>query len=1037
VRFYTNPIAPLPEGFPERLQNYCDQAATAIKQGKHHDQRRALLMDFLRKAFGIEVEEVDLEHKVKAASARGRIDAFYRYVIFEIKTDLEKERADALAELKKYFESQKRPQDYVASVTDGLHFEVFDYDHDARQPKSIRSFLLEADAPRLAYEELDELLAAGRKIPPFPGEVVTRFGSASLAFNRSRQALHDAFNSVRELSEVRVKFEEWNALLAKVYGSSPDDEDLFVRHTYLTMVSRAVVTLALFHDVRRETALYRGLVSGEFFRERGIQNLAEDDFFSWALGTKAEPAVFDFFANLFRRLDEFDWAHVEEDLLKTLYQELVDPDDRQLLGEFYTPDWLAELTLQQIGYQGGTLLDPACGSGTFLFCAIRRLRTEGLAGNDLVRTALSSIIGIDVHPVAALMARANILLALAPELPNYPGEVNLRVYLADTLMTGEDTKKRALKIKAGSARDHFYIPLETLENGRDLDSLIDNMVKFARRGAASLGAEDRARQVFAKLLEAHTEHEKFLWLENFRVMVRLIPHRDTIWGFILKNAYRPAYLRRQKVRVIVANPPWLSLRDIKDQAYKLKIKELTFQYKLLSKAETNLFTQIDTSTVFFAHTEHEFLKPGGTMAFVMPKSVILPAKQHLGFQKTGFAAIHEFGEVRGLFKVPTCVLVRDGKARTHDVPITHWSGDLAREGRNLPWRSAKGTLKSTSAHWSFVKAEAARSAYFPRVVQGASLVPRSLWFVEPPSDRRIILKEPFLQTAKSVKDSAKKPWKRIELKGKVEAQFLFATALAEDLLPFAIRRFRLVVLPALQKGDHLVLLTPLDILGEGGAHAHDWMKTAERIWEKRRSDETQSLNQWLNYQGKLTAQNAKEKFVVLYNRSATNLTAAYVTSSECQRIDELPVQGFVTDFVMYRYYADSEDHALYLVGVLNAPVVNDAIKPFQTQGLKGERDIARRPFEVCPIPLFDPSDSLHQEIVSVAREARKKMLHWKSMIEGTAAAARHAARTVVHTELDKLDRLVSKLLRDREPVRLPVRKNIEEVPTLFAAVEGL
>ena len=99
-----------------------------------------------------------------------------------------------------------------------------------------------------------------------------------------------------------------------------------------------------------------------------------------------------------------------------LYQELVDPSDRSGLGEFYTPDWLAELILDDIGYKTGSLLDPACGSGTFLFCAVRRLRTNGLEGKKLIEYVMHSIIGLDVHPVAVLMAKANLLLALAPEL---------------------------------------------------------------------------------------------------------------------------------------------------------------------------------------------------------------------------------------------------------------------------------------------------------------------------------------------------------------------------------------------------------------------------------------------------------------------------------------------------------------------------------------------------------------------------------------------------------------------------------------------
>jgi hypothetical protein len=43
-------------------------------------------------------------------------------------------------------------------------------------------------------------------------------------------------------------------------------------------------------------------------------------------------------------------------------------------------------------------------------------------------------------------------------------------------------------------------------------------------------------------------------------------------------------------------------------------------------------------------------------------------------------------------------------------------------------------------------------------------------------------------------------------------------------------------------------------------------------------------------------------------------------------------------------------------------IVNEAIKPFQPQGLMGERDIHRRPFEVCNIPLFDAANELHLKI---------------------------------------------------------------------------
>jgi len=1006
-------VAPIPERFTEYLQDYCEHAKDAIKRNKHHDQRRALFMDFLRKAFDVSVDEVDLEHKVKAASARGRIDAFYRFVIFEFKTDLERERQDALSELTKYFQSQQNPGDYVATVTDGIDFEVFDYDSQTRGPQPVRSFKLESEVPLSAYNHLDELLAAGRKIRPLSGEVVVRFGPGSIVFNRSRQTLRAAYQSVKELSSVQVKFREWNALLAKVYGTPPEDEDLFLRHTYLTMVSRAIVTLAVFREPQRSTALYRGLMNGDFFRNKSIRNLAEPDFFSWGLGTEAEPVFFEFFTNLFRRLGEFDWSQVDEDLLKVLYQELVESGDRQQLGEFYTPDWLAELTLDDIGYKRGTLLDPACGSGTFLFCAIRRLRAAGLKGNQLIKTALDSVTGIDVHPVAALMAKANILLALSAELPKYPDEVYLRVYLADTLMTGEDTKKRALAIKAGE-NEAFHIPLESIEKARDLDTLIDKLVQLAERGAESGDSKERAEQGFIKALKGYSPLETFLWRQNFNLAVELVKHkRNSVWAFILKNAYRPAYLRRQKVDVIVANPPWLSLRDVQDPAYKTKIKELAFRYNLLEKTDRKLFTQLDTSTVFFAHCEHEFLRDGGTMAFVMPRSVILPAKQHLAFQKGGFTRINDFGEVSGLFKVPTCVLVRKSRVVTENIPLTHWSGDLPRRQRNLSWQRAKGMLKSEKASWSFLSPPEVRSPYFPQVFQGATLVPRSLWFVEPPTDRPLVLKTPFLRTSKAASAGAKEPWK-VNLEGRVEKEFLFGTVLAEDALPFAIRQLRLIVLPAVARKERFVLLDRDEVLAEGAVFASDWVENAEKIWNKGRKTGAQSLAERLDYDGLLTNQNPQAEFIVLYNRSGTNIAAAYLNSAECTSVNGLSIEGFVADFATYRYYADSEEHALYLVAVLNSSIVNEAIKPWQTQGQQGERDITRRPFEVCPIPLFDPKNKLHRQIAQVAREAREKMLNWRSKIGGNAGQARQAARKIVQAELDRLDPLVAELLNGHE-----------------------
>lgn len=40
-------------------------------------------------------------------------------------------------------------------------------------------------------------------------------------------------------------------------------------------------------------------------------------------------------------------GQAEEDLFKEIYQEIVKRSERHRVGEYYTPEWLAELTLKE------------------------------------------------------------------------------------------------------------------------------------------------------------------------------------------------------------------------------------------------------------------------------------------------------------------------------------------------------------------------------------------------------------------------------------------------------------------------------------------------------------------------------------------------------------------------------------------------------------------------------------------------------------------------------------------------------------------
>ncbi|MDR1491481.1 MAG: SAM-dependent methyltransferase [Planctomycetaceae bacterium] len=102
------------------------------------------------------------------------------------------------------------------------------------------------------------------------------------------------------------------------------------------------------------------------------------------------------------------------DLFGNLYASILPTSARKQLGEFYTPSWLAKRLLDFADFDASgesRLLDPACGSGTFLLAAICRMVRAGQNSQQIAKR----IAGYDVNPIAVLMTTANVAFALREE----------------------------------------------------------------------------------------------------------------------------------------------------------------------------------------------------------------------------------------------------------------------------------------------------------------------------------------------------------------------------------------------------------------------------------------------------------------------------------------------------------------------------------------------------------------------------------------------------------------------------------------------
>src|SRR5262249_43348790 len=155
-----------------------------------------------------------------------------------------------------------------------------------------------------------------------------------------------------------------------------------------------------------------------------------------------------------------------------------------------------------------------------------------------------------------------------------------------------------------------------------------------------------------------------VWRSNLTLMRWLLmpPATDSVWRFVLRNAYQPELLARRKFSFVVGNPPWLSYRYIKRADYQERVRELVFEYELLGKKQAHLFTQMELATLFFAFSADRYLADCGTLAFVMPRSVLTGAKQHAAFREryvAGASYLIDCEQVTPLFNVPACVVIRE------------------------------------------------------------------------------------------------------------------------------------------------------------------------------------------------------------------------------------------------------------------------------------------------------------------------------------------------------------------------------------------
>lgn len=972
---------------------------------------------------------------------RRRIDIESGTTVIEVKKNLRigTVLADAEIQLGSYLRTRvgQTGARYLGVLTDGAEWILYvpDTDGTVRQAGDPLTIQSAADTDNLR-EWLGAVLATVEQIRPTPEHIENRLGADSPAHHADHATLQSLYDANRSNPTVSLKRQLWGKLLRTAFGASFEDQErLFLDHTLLVLTAEAIAHAVVGFPLSGPGAVApKDLADGRLFTESQIHGVVESDFFDWVLEVDGGE---EFVRSLAARIAKFNWAQVEHDVLKHLYESVISTETREALGEYYTPDWLADRVIDKeyASPLGVKVLDASAGSGTFVFHAVRAYleaaEDAGQSSGDAVDEVVRHVFGMDIHPVAVTLARVTYLLAIGTGRLQHAdrGRISIPVYLGDSLQWEQqadifsdvdsvtvDTSGDDLVGEGGGVLfdDNLVFPTSVMSDAQNFDSLVSAMANEVLRNEHG-NLMNLSRRIVDPILRSHgvPKEDYEVLRSTYRTLRQLHAQgRNHIWGYYVRNLIRPLWLSRPENRVdlLVGNPPWLRYSKMTGPMQK--------RFLRLSK-ERNLLagpagaSARDLSTLFVARAVELYLKDDGRFAYVMPHGT-LTRKPHHRFRSgiwnadsrsmvgltAAFEQSWEMVKIKTGFPMVSCVIF-GSKAQA--------GGAVAMPSDTENW---VGTFSMPSQSWEQVAGRVSRSPhqitqhdpddpvpvspYKSKFRQGALILPRMLVCVEVQQAGPLGAGAGRTPVTSRRGNLDKAPWANLpSISASVGDEFIYDVYLGEHALPYRLTDPLKAVLPLKNK----ILLNDEAIYAEPSLDS--WWSTAEQLWAGNAKKDSGTLADRLDYMGQFSAQlDVQQPYKVVYPKSGNRLVAAIVTNTQA-----------VIDHSMYWAPAENLSEARYLQAILNSTMLLDRVRPLQTLGLFGARHFDKYVFMV-PFPAFDPSNPDHADVVRLAEKAEG--IAAKVDIDGarTFQAARRLidAELVAHGVTAEMEALMEKVL---------------------------
>lgn len=306
------------------------------------------------------------------------------------------------------------------------------------------------------------------------GELIAHlFGTHSYIFKNTYQILDSLFGLYN--LQNNEEFNEWKNKFIKIYSEKNCNKELFLTHTYLTLLIKIILIRVVLSKIEFELIDLENIFSL-------LNNFSNDfsdferNFGNWIFLNVENNAKE--INNMIKQLAlnlHFIYNSIlkikilREDLFHNIYQELVSASLRHLLGEFYTPSFLARKMIIKSYDFGENVLDPACGSGTFIIELIKHIISKDTPLKNQI-LAISNIYGYDLNPFAVFISKINIFLLIKDLIPHCKINIELR----DSLFPEENIENK-FDLIIGNPPWLTYSSLESLEEQNKLKILVENL----------------------------------------------------------------------------------------------------------------------------------------------------------------------------------------------------------------------------------------------------------------------------------------------------------------------------------------------------------------------------------------------------------------------------------------------------------------------------------------------------------------------------------------------------------------------------------